>query len=234
MSRSPRIAAVLICLAGLAPWTAPHADAPLRTDNAEVPEQGNCKVEAGFEWLGDARAAYVSPACVPFGTVELGMGYARVRNEEGAWSNAYSLQAKLPLVRKEDDRPFALAVGGALLGESSSPGPAFGSTWINVPASFYFDAHDLRVDLNAGMLWRRDQSAVVTWGVAAEYDAGVVTLVGDIYRLEPGRPKFLAGLRYELTEDCSLNVGMGRGFASDDNRWLVTAGIKLESPAFLK
>jgi hypothetical protein len=191
MSCSKLLAASLIFLAGLAPWTAARADAPLRTDNAEVPEQGNCKVEAGFEWLGDARAAYVSPACVPVGTVELGMGYARVRDEDGA-------------------------------------------VWINVPASFYFDAYDLRVDLDAGMLWRRDKSDVVTWGVAAEYDAGVVTLVGDVYRLEPGRPKFLVGLRYALAEGCSLNVGTGRGFASDDNRWLVTAGIKLESPTFLK
>ena len=233
MSRSQRIAAVLMCLAGLVPWTVSRADAPLRTDNAEVPEQGTCKVEAGFEWLGDARAAYVSPACVPFGTAELGMGYARVRDEDGKWSNAYSVQAKLPILRKEDDRPFALAVTGALLGESSSPGPAFGSYWINLPASFYFDDYGLRVDLNAGMLWRRDQSDVVTWGVAAEYDAGVVTLVGDIYRLEPGRPKFLVGLRYALAEGCSINVGTGRGFASDDDRWLVTVGLKLESPTFL-
>jgi len=234
MTRTPLLARCAFAAALALACTHAHGDAPLRTDNADVPDQGNCKVEAGYEGSTGEPGGFVQASCVPFGVVELGAGYARTRTEDHLWGNGFALQAKVPLVAREDGGLFAMA-GVVSVGRqafASGGGPQF--AWINVPASFYLHDDRWRVHLNAGVLLRRTEPDLVTWGVATEYDTGPVTWLAESYRVDSGNARYNLGARYEVREGFALYVSADRGFGHDPGSWVVVAGIRVESPDALK
>jgi hypothetical protein len=229
---SVALAALLTLLAAPA-----HADAPLRTDNAEVPDQGNCKLEAAYVGRRSLPGYFIEAACVPFGIVEFAAALDRDRDAEGRWTSQIGLQAKVPLVPKDDDDDvFALATTVSIVRTVGEPhgASAFQQLWLNVPASFYLMDDRLRFHLDAGTIWQYAAGNVFTWGVAAEFEKGSLTWLAETYHLENGRPRYNIGARYALAPGTDLYLSAGRRFGSDPEGWLWTAGIKLESPSFLK
>ncbi len=214
-----------------------RADAPLRTDNAEVPDQGNCKVEAAYVGRRSLPGYFLAPACNPFGIVEFSAGLDRDRDADGHWTSQVGLQAKIPLVPKDDDDDvFALATTVSIARTIGEPhgSSAFQQLWLNVPASFYRMDDRLRFHLNAGTIWQYAAGNVVTWGVATEFEKGSLTWLAETYHLENGRPRCNMGFRYAIAPGADLYLSAGRRIGNDPEGWLWTAGIKLESPSFLK
>jgi hypothetical protein len=228
--------ALLLSLAVVVVLGAPgaRADAPLRTDNGEVPEQGNCKVESWYEGTPHQRAYVVAPTCNPFGRVELGAALVRSRDADRAWSNQAGVQAKVEVLRKRDDLPLAIATTLAAGYDGAAEGRRLQTATLNVPVTFYPDDDRWRIHLNAGALWRRDGRDAFTFGAAAEFASGAVTWLGEVYHPDTGRPSFNLGARFDLAEGLALYAGGGRRFGADPDGWLVTIGLKLESPSFLK
>lgn len=225
------IAALLACLAS----ASARADAPLRTDNADVPDQGNCKVEAAYEGSSSEPNYVAQVACVPLGIVELSAAYARSRSPERIWGDGFALQAKVPIVPKDDDDDWFALAGEISTGRDAfAPGGGPQFAWINVPASFYLMNDRWRIHLNGGVLLRRTESDLVTWGAATEYDTGPVTWLAETYRIASGNGRWNLGARYEVGDGFAVYVSAGRMFGSDPGSWVVVAGIKLESPTALK
>jgi hypothetical protein len=212
------------------------ADAPLRTDNGEVPDQGNCKLETAYIGRHSLPGYFLTTACNPFGLVEFAAALERDRDAERRWTSQIGLQAKIPLVPKDDDHAFALATTASIVRTVGEPhgASAFQQLWLNVPASFYLMDERLRFHLDAGTIWQYAAGNVFTWGVAAEFEKGSLTWLAETFHLENGRPRYNVGARYALAPGADLYVSAARRFGSDPEGWLWTAGIKLESPSLLK
>jgi hypothetical protein len=224
----------LVAIACSVASVAARGDAPLRTDNADVPDRGNCKVESWYEGTPGSPAFVVTPACVPFSVVEFGAAFARAKDDDGTWGNAFAAQAKVPILKKRDDRHLALATTVSVARSSSNSGGGIEAVWLNVPASIYLMEDRWRIHLNAGGLWRHADSDVFTWGAATECDAGPVTWLAEAYRIDSGTARYNAGARYEAAEGFSVYVSAGRRFGGESGDWLVTAGIRFESPTALR
>lgn len=212
------------------------ADAPLRTDNADVPERGNCKVESWYEGTSSTGAWVIAPTCTPINSVELGVGYARTRDADGVRGNNIGLQAKVAIVPHAEDSWFALATTFSIARDTGEPHgrSAFQIAAINVPASFYLLDERLRVHLNAGVLWQYQESTLATYGAATEYDLGPITCLAEVYRWAVGRPRYNLGARYNVGESLSFYASAGRRFGGNPDGWLWTVGLRLESDTFLK
>ncbi len=85
-----------------------------------------------------------------------------------------------------------------------------------------------RFHVNAGYLVTGDanERGTASYGLAAEYQMGKYSVVGELQQQEGGHGNVLLGLRYHLKEAFFISSGVARALEADRDR--VTAGFHLE------
>jgi hypothetical protein len=107
--RVNRLLALLLVAASSA-----HAGLPLVTDDAAVVPPKTCQLEVWTVPSRDGHEYWAQPACNFTGSVELAVGGAQLRPDEGERSSAVVLQAKAVLFPRGDgDWSFGALAGAA-------------------------------------------------------------------------------------------------------------------------
>jgi len=129
---------------------AAYAGQPLVTDDAAVVAPDTCQLEV---WQESSHASHqygLTPACNPFGDLELSVSAARTRGDDGERSSQSQIQAKSTLV-SHDGGAWALGAEAGLRRDTSAPrgGSAFQTAYAKGLAPLY-PSDALQVDVNLG------------------------------------------------------------------------------------
>jgi hypothetical protein len=231
MMRIDTLAVALWLLAGI---SAARAGQPLATDDAAVVAPKTCQVETWVRWMHDSREYWTQPACNFTGNLELALGAARTRSDDGEVASMVQLQAKTLLVPHADTWSFAAAAGlgrdtGAPHGNS-----AFQLYYAKALASWHPRAGvEVDLDLGAASVYRSGAFALAA--AAIQYQAGEhLQLLAEAFRDEPGRGKYQVGIRCIVIPDrFEAYVSYGNRFNGPSRRWSAIMGIRVQTPAFL-
>jgi hypothetical protein len=224
-----RLLPLLICLAG----DTALAAQPLATDDAAILPKGVCHVESWHRWsTGDGHEGWLLPGCGVNDFLELQFGGARYRDADVGGHSLLLLQAKSVFYRDPGDRWSAGAVGYALRdgGHESRNSLVHDAAALGL-VSFNALDETLRVHVNAGVIYRRDEFTTGAWGIAVEFDFREDwTVLGEIFREEPGRPKFQLGLRYTLVTDrVELFASGGDRIGGKGDGWFAKFGVRFQT-----
>lgn len=209
------------------------AGEPLATDDASILPKGVCQVESWRRWsTGGGQEGWLLPACSVNDSVEVAVGGARYRDPDVGGHSLLLLQAKTVFYRDPGDRWSAGAVAGAVRdGGHESRGNVFHDASALGLVSFNALDETLRLHVNAGVVYSRDAFTTGAWGAAAEFDLREDwTVMGELFRDEPGRPKFQLGLRYTLVTDrVELFVSGGDRLSGNGDTWFAKFGVRFQT-----
>jgi hypothetical protein len=224
-----RLLPLLICLAGDTAW----AGEPLATEDASILAKGVCQVESWHRWsTGGGHQGWLLPACSVNDYLEIAFGGARYRDPDLGGHSLLLLQAKTVFYRDPGDRWSAGFVASAMRdGGHESRSDAFHNAAALGIVSFNALDETLRFHVNAGVVYSRDDYTTGAWGTAAEFDFREDwTVMGEIFRDEPGRPKFQLGLRYTLVTDrVELFVSGGDRIGGNGDSWFAKFGVRFQT-----
>jgi len=224
-----RLLPLLICLLG---GTALAAE-PLATDDASILPKGLCQVESWHRWsTAGGHEGWLLPACSVSDHVEVAVGGARYRDPDVGGHSLFLLRAKTVFYRDPGNHWSAGAVAGAMRdGGHASRSNAFHEAAALGLVSFNALDETLRVHVNAGVVYRRAAFTTGAWGTAAEFDFREDwTVIGEIYRDEPGRPKFQLALRYTLVTDrVELFISGGDQLNGNGDTWFAKFGVRFQT-----
>jgi hypothetical protein len=228
--------APIACLLAAPLWLgAPlaHAGEPLATDDASILDKGVCQFESWHRWShAGGHVGWLVPACSVTEHLELRVGGARYRDADVGGHSLFLMQAKAIFHRDPDDR---FSIGGVAALQRDGGHEARSSAYHDGVAVVLmtFNAPDamLRVHVNAGVVYRRDEFTTGAWGIAAEYDMrDDWTVFGELFRDEPGRPKFQLGARHVLVTDrVELFASGGDSLDSGRNGWFAKFGVRFQT-----
>jgi hypothetical protein len=214
---------------------AAYAGQPLVTDDAALGPSKSCQLEAWVLSTSDLRAYGAQPACNVTANLELSVGGARIRPDDGETSSILQIQAKAVLFSRDDVAWSFGVVGGALRDTGEEHGrTAFQVGYAKGLASWY-PRDDLEIDLNLGAAHGYRSGNFVLAGAALQYSPREdLQWLAEVFRDEPGRGKFQVGLRYLAVPDrFEVFLSYGNRFhGSSNDGWLV-AGIRLQTAPFL-
>jgi len=230
--RTRLLASALGILQSLAVAVA-HAGEPLATDDASILDNGVCQVESWHRWSNaGGHTGWLLPACSVSDHLEIGIGGARYRGADVGGHSLFLMQAKAIFHRDPDER-FSIGGVAALQrdGGHESRGSAFHDGLALALVTLQSPERTARVHLNAGVVYRRDAYTTGAWGVATEYDLrDDWTLLAEVFRDEPGRPKYQLGIRYLLVTDrVELFVSGGDTFDSRADGWFAKFGVRFQT-----
>ena len=227
---APLIGGVALCCA-----TAAHAGLPLATDDAAVVEPHTCQLEGWVQSAHDGHQYTLAPACNPFGNLELGAAVARVDSDGGDRSSQFQLQAKTVLVPRNDGAWSFGAEAGAQRDTGAAHGRSAFQTWYLKGLATFHPSDDVELDMNLGGIKTYGNSTTLFAAAAVQYSpVERLQLLAEIFRDEPGRAKYQAGIRYVLVPDrLEAYVSYGSRFGGNSNDWWSIAGFRLQSDAFL-
>jgi hypothetical protein len=212
-----------------------HGGQPLFTDDAAVVASKTCQVEAWGLSNHDSRDYVVQPACNFTGNLELSVGAARSRPDDGDSTSLLQLQAKTVLFAL-DDRTWSF---GALAGAGRDTGAPHGSSafqafYAKALASWY-PREDLEIDLNVGAANAYSQGTFALAGAAIQYTiVPSVQLLAEAFRAEPGPTRYQVGARFIVVPDrFEAYASYGNRFNGSSDQWFAIFGIRLQTAAFL-
>ena len=211
------------------------AGQPLVTDDAAIVADKTCQLEAWMRPGHGARSYWMQPACNFSGNAELSAGAARVEPDGDAASHLVYMQIKtVPLPRTETGWSFGAAAGAVRDTGAPHGGSAFQTYYGKALASWY-PRDDLELDFNLGAANQYGTGTFALAGVAVQFAAvDRLQLLGEVYRDEPGTAKYQGGLRWiAVPNRLEAFVSYGNRFTRAADAWTVTAGVRLQSPAFL-
>ena len=232
---APRPAAWIACALLSTTATLGHGGQPLATDDASIVGERTCQVEAWAQPQHEQRAYWLQPACNFGGNVELSIGAARMLADPAPRSTALVVQGKtVPFARTADGWSVGAAAGAARDTGAPHGRSAFQAYYARALASWY-PSNDVEVDLNVGASNVYGAGTFALAGAALQVRASEQwQLLGELFRDEPGPTKYRAGLRWSIAPNrLESFVSYGNSFARASDRWVVIAGIRLQSPAFL-
>lgn len=214
---------------------AAHAGQPLVTDDAALGPAKSCQLEAWVLSTNDVRVYGAQPACNVTGNLELSVGGARARPDDGEASSVLQIQAKSVLFSQDDvDWSFGV-VGGALRDTGEEHGRTAFQVWYAKGLASWYPRDDLEIDLNLGAANGYRSGTFVLAGAAVQYSPREdFQWLAEVFRDEPGRAKFQVGLRYVAIADrFEVFLSYGNRFhGTSDHGWVV-AGIRLQTAPFL-
>ncbi|HET7032026.1 MAG TPA: hypothetical protein VFJ48_02800 [Casimicrobiaceae bacterium] len=233
-SRTNKGVVALLAAAGAALSSAVHAGQPLVTDDAAIVAAGTCQLEAWWHPHHDGHEYWAQPACNFTGNLELALGLARAYPEGDPTSSLIHLQAKTAGFAHDDNRWSFGIVASADRDTGASRGrTAFQGFNVTGLASWY-PRDDLEIDLNLGASYVYGSGSFAVAGAAIQYTViHSLQLLGEIFRDEPGRPKFQLGTRSIVVQD-RFEVYASYGNRFDAKQWFATFGIRLQTPEFLR
>jgi hypothetical protein len=220
-----------VCAAASPPL---HAGEPLVTDDAAIVAPGTCQLEAWFHPTHDGHEYWAQPACNFTGNLELAIGLARSFAAGDPTSSLIHLQVKTARFSHDDNRWAFGVVGSADRDTGASRGrTAFQGFNVTGLASWY-PRDDLEIDLNLGASYTHGSGSFAVAGAAVQYaPIDTLQLLGEIFRDEPGRPKFQIGTRGIVVQDrFELYASYGNRF--DAKQWFATFGIRLQTAELIR
>jgi hypothetical protein len=228
------VAASIVAIAAAVAHSAPHAGQPLVTDDAAIVAAGTCQLEAWWHPTHEGHEYWAQPACNFAANVELAVGLARAYPTGDPTSSLIHLQAKTATFSHDDNRwSFGIVVSGDRDTGASHGGTAFQGFNATGLASWY-PRDDLEIDLNLGASYLYGSGSFAVAGVAVQYTVfDSIQLLGEVFRDEPGRPKFQLGTRGIIVQD-RFEVYASYGNRFDAKQWFATVGIRLQTPEFLR
>ena len=211
-----------------------YAGQPLVTDDASIVAPGTCQLEAWFHPTHDGREYWAQPACNFTGDLELAVGLARAHPNGDPTSSLIHLQAKTAGFSSDDNRwSFGIVASGDRDTGAAHGRTAFQGFNVTGLASWY-PRDDLEIDLNLGASYLYGSGSFAVAGAAVQYTViESMQLLGEIFRDEPGRPKFQLGTRSIVVQD-RFEVYASYGNRFDAKQWFATFGIRLQTPEFLR
>ena len=230
-----RLRAFQAAFLALATVATAHAGQPLVTDDAAVVADKTCQLEAWIRPSHAARSYWIQPACNFGGNFEFDAGAARVEADGDAASTLVFVQAKtVPFPRTADGWSFGVAAGAVRDTGAAHGASAFQAYYAKALASWY-PRDDLEFDFNLGGANQYGTGTFALAGAAAQVlVVDRLQVLAEIYRDEPGSAKYQAGLRWiAAPQRLEMFVSYGNRFTRAAGPWFVTAGIRLQSPAFL-
>jgi len=227
--RNVRVVALLVALGS----ADARAGEPLATDDATILDKGVCQVESWHRWSDSGgHVGWLLPACSVTDHLELAIGGARYREADVGGHSLFLMQAKAIAYRDPSDR-FSLGGVAALQrdGGHEARSSAFHDGLALGLVTFNALEQTLRVHVNAGVVYRRDAFTTAAWGIATEFDLrDDWTLLGEVFRDEPGRPKFQLGVRYTLVTDrVELFASGGDAIDSRGDGWFAKFGVRFQT-----
>ncbi|MFO1324654.1 MAG: hypothetical protein U1F15_11390 [Burkholderiales bacterium] len=208
---------------------------PLVTDDAAVVAPKTCQFEAWVRSAGDGRLYAAQPACNFTGNLELAVGAARARPDDGEDWSLVQLQAKTVLYSL-DDRTWSFGLVGGAGRDTGAPAgsSAFQAYYAKALASWY-PRDDLEIDLNLGAANVYGFGTFALAGAAVQYTVvDRVQLLAEAFRDEPGTAKYNVGVRFAIVPDrFEAYASYGNRFGSASDAWFAIVGIRLQSAAFL-
>lgn len=210
-----------------------HANEPLATVAAAILDRGVCQAESWHRWShAGGHEGWLLPACSVTGWLELAAGAARYREEDVGGHSLFLLRAKAVAYRDPDER-FSLGFVGAVMrdgGHEARSSPFHEGVALGL-VTFHSPERTLRVHMNGGIVYRRDDFTTGAWGVAAEYDVrDDWTLLAELFRDEPGRPKYQLGVRYVLVTDrVELFASGGDSLDRSAHGWFAKFGVRFQT-----
>ena len=226
--------AAVVASFGLGTPASLRAGQPLVTDDAAVVAPHTCQLEAWAHSSSDGHEYWAQPACNFGGDVELSVGGARAYPFGDARSSLIQLQAKAVLFPRADGE-WSLGAVAAATRDTGAPRArtAFQTSNVTGLASWY-PREDLEIDLNLGVAYEYGSGSFAVAGLAVQYAPNdALQLLGEIFRDEPGRAKFQVGLRGIVVAD-RFEVYVSYGNRFDATQWFATAGIRLQTPEFIR
>jgi len=228
------VAALIAALAGAASNSALHAGQPLVTDDAAIVAPGTCQLEAWYHPTHDGHEYWAQPACNFTGNLELALGLARAFPDRDPTSSLIHLQAKTAGFSRDDNRSsFGIVASGDRDTGAAHGRTAFQGFNLTGLASWY-PRDDLEIDLNLGASYLYGTGTFAVAGAAVQYTViESMQLLGEIFRDEPGRPKFQLGTRGIVVPD-RFEVYASYGNRFDAKQWFATFGIRLQTPELIR
>jgi hypothetical protein len=211
-----------------------HAAQPLVTDDASIVAPGTCQLEAWWHPHTDGHEYWAQPACNFTGNLELAVGLARAYPTGDPTASLIHLQAKTAGFSRDDNRWAYGIVASADRDMGASHGrTSFQGFNVTGLASWY-PRDDLEIDLNLGYSYLYGSGSFAVAGAAVQYTViDSMQLLGEVFRDEPGRPKFQLGTRGIVIQD-RFEVYASYGNRFDAKQWFATVGIRLQTPEFLR
>jgi hypothetical protein len=224
-------ALLLLALASCA-W----AGQPLVTDDASIVAPQSCQLEAWIRPSHDERDYWAQPACNPWGNLELSMGLARTRPDQGEASSTIQLQGKT-LFLPRGDGEWALGMAAGLARDTGAPhgSSGFQAYYARGLASWY-PRSDLEIDLNLGASNVYGSGTFVLAGAALQYAViKNLQLMGEVFHDSTGHGKYQLGVRYIVVPDrFEAYVSYGNRIDGPSSQWWAILGIRLQTPPFLR
>ncbi|WP_244861005.1 porin [Aromatoleum petrolei] len=165
------------------------------------------------------RGAEASIAYVPFGGLEIELGYVRTRDPDpdpSLWAHGLGVAVKWVPLQAESGLSAGLKYEYErarvdLRGQSDEIARANGVTGL----LSWGLASGQHVHLNLGREWVRvegENEVANTWGVGLEQPLGErLTLAAEVFGAEDARPDRQIGLRYEVVDGFIVSAAVGRG-----------------------
>jgi hypothetical protein len=228
------IAASIVAIASAVAHQALYAGQPLVTDDAAIVAPATCQLEAWWHPHHDGHEYWAQPACNFTGNLELAVGLARSFPDGDPTSSLIHLQAKTATFSHDDNRwSFGIVASGDRDTGASHGRTAFQGFNVTGLASWY-PRDDLEIDLNLGASYLYGSGSFAVAGAAVQYTViDSMQLLGEVFRDEPGRPKFQLGMRGIVVQD-RFEVYASYGNRFDAKQWFATVGIRLQTPEFLR
>jgi hypothetical protein len=232
-----RIHNALLIAAGLAlPLASASAARPMIVDDARIVDAKSCQLEAWVRTNPDSRENWAIPACNFTGNLEVAVGGARLRDDDGTRDSVRIVQGKTIFRKLEtNDWGLGLSVGAVRHPHEDGAGRAT-DPYVNLLNSHSFRDDRLVVHANLGLLreqeFRRNR---VTGGVGAEFAMTQrAYLVAETFKQTAGRPEYQLGVRYWIIPNrVQVDTTYGHRFGHPEGgRWF-SVGLRLLSPAFL-
>jgi hypothetical protein len=212
-----------------------EAAQPLVTDDAAVVAPKTCQLEAWTRSAHDGRAYGAQPACNFTGNLELTVGGARAKPDDGESSSIVQLQAKTVLSPLgEGAWSFGMVAGGGRDTGAPHGSSAFQLYYAKALASWY-PRSDLEIDLNLGAANAYGAGTFTLAGADIQYAViNNVQLLVEAFRDEPGSTKYQVGARYIIVRDrFEAYASYGNRFNASSGQWSAIIGIRVHTAAFL-
>jgi len=208
-----------------------NAAQPLVNDNAAPVDAGACQVEAWMRFFHRGYDVWAVPACNRFAGVEIAAGGARTFRRDGDQSSQFQLQAKTLLIA-DDASPWSLGASAGAQRDTAAPhGRAAFQTFYAKALTSFIPSNDIEVDINAGLANTYGVGTYALAGAAIQYALyDRLQALGEIFRDEPGRAKYQAGVRYTIVPGrFEAYLSYGNRIGSHSTQWWTIAGVRLQT-----
>ncbi len=227
----PALAAMLVCAGSSL------AARPMITDDARTVDAKACQVESWLRFNRDSKEFWALPACNFSGNLELTLGGAIERSNEGERTTDVVIQGKTlfrPLTT--DGYGIGLVFGSVRHPAIHTESNALADYYAYLPASFSFAGDRFFLHTNLGLIRQQENRKTRgTWGLGSETQLDESNwLIAETFGQSNGKSYFQVGIRHWVIPDrVQIDTTWGDRIQHPGSERWFSVGLRLLSPAFL-